>query len=62
MILSLSDKHRKVYEKKDEDNVDSDDLLDQTFNLQDQIHHKCKMRDDPVEKQKKWNEKYGKKA
>ncbi len=39
---------------------DSDDELDRQGDDQDNIHHKCKMRDDPEEKQKKWKEKYGK--
>jgi hypothetical protein len=36
---------------------DLDDKLDKQWALQDQIHHKCKMRDDPTVKQKKWDEK-----
>ena len=39
---------------------DSDDELDSHWKMQDKIHHKCKMRDDPEEKQKKWKEKHGK--
>ncbi|MHA1671049.1 MAG: hypothetical protein ACTSV5_10825 [Promethearchaeota archaeon] len=38
---------------------DSDDELDRQWEMQDKIHHKCKIRDDPEEKQKKWKEKYG---
>ena len=45
-------------EKEEIDN--SDDDLDNQWVMQDKIHHKCKMRDDPEEKQKKWKEKYEK--
>ena len=37
-----------------------DDLLDQAFENQDQIHHKCQMRDDPEKKKEEWEKKYGK--
>jgi hypothetical protein len=47
--------------KKELSEEDVDDLLDQAFAKQDQIHHKCEMRDDPKKKQKEWEEKYGKK-
>lgn len=47
--------------KKDLSEEDLDDLLDQTITKQDQIFHKCQMRDDPEKKQKEWEEKYGKK-
>lgn len=47
--------------KKELSEDDLDDLLDQTFAKQDQIHHKCEMRDDPKKKQKEWEEKFGKK-
>ncbi|MHA1726305.1 MAG: hypothetical protein ACTSYC_06190 [Promethearchaeota archaeon] len=36
-----------------------DELLDQEFSRQEEIHHKCKIRDDPIKKQRKWKEKYG---
>ncbi|MFO8018752.1 MAG: hypothetical protein R6U96_08965 [Promethearchaeia archaeon] len=49
----------KKRENNSEKNID--DLLDQTFENQAEIHHKCKIRDDPAKKQKKWEEKYGKK-
>jgi len=48
-------------EKKDLSEEDLDDLLDQTFAKQDEIFHKCEMRDDPKKKQKEWEEKYRKK-
>jgi len=35
-----------------------DDLLEEQWKLQDQIHKKCKIKDDPKEKLKQWNEKY----
>jgi hypothetical protein len=50
-------------EKKEDCNdlEDLDDLLDKQWEMQDQIHKKCKIKDDPKEKLKKWNEKYEKK-
>ena len=46
--------------KQSEENVDDDldDQLEAQWALQDQIHHKCKMRDDPEKKLKEWKEKY----
>ncbi len=45
--------------KKDKISEDDlDDLLDQAFEKQDMIHHKCKIRDDPAKKQEEWNKKY----
>ncbi|MHA1805447.1 MAG: hypothetical protein ACTSU4_13095 [Promethearchaeota archaeon] len=35
-----------------------EELLDQEFSRQNEIHHKCKMRDDPIKKQREWKEKY----
>jgi hypothetical protein len=35
-----------------------DDLLEEQWNLQDQIHKKCKIKDNPEDKIKKWKEKY----
>jgi hypothetical protein len=35
-----------------------DDELEAQWALQDQIHHKCKMRDDPEKKLKEWKEKF----
>jgi hypothetical protein len=47
-------------EKKEENESDDlDDLLESQWEIQDQIHHKCQMRDDPEKKIKKWEEKYG---
>ena len=45
-------------EEKENENEELDDLLENQWNLQDQIHKKCKIRDDPDEKLKKWKEKY----
>jgi len=47
--------------KQCKENEDLDEDLDKVFEMQAKIHHKCKMRDDPEEKQRKWNEKYSKK-
>jgi hypothetical protein len=46
--------------KKDENNEDADldDLLEKQWEMQDQIHRKCKMKDNPEEKFKKWKQKY----
>ena len=46
-------------EKKEECEEDLEDELEKQWAIQDQIHHKCKMRDNPDDKKKKWNEKYG---
>ncbi len=47
--------------KKDNKSKDElDDLLDQTFESQDLIHHKCLIRDDPAKKQAEWKKKYSK--
>ena len=48
--------------EKKENNIEDelDDLLDQTFEKQDLIHHKCQLRDDPAKKQAEWKKKYGK--
>ena len=35
-----------------------DDLLEEQWNLQDQVHKKCKMKDNPEDKIKKWKDKY----
>lgn len=37
-----------------------DDLLDQAFERQDMILHKCRIRDDPAKKQAEWERKYSK--
>ncbi len=50
----------KKKENLSEDELDDDDLLDQTFKNQDIIHHKCQIRDDPAKKQAEWEKKYGK--
>jgi len=39
---------------------DLDDELEKQWALQDQIHHKCKIRDNPEVKQKNWQEKHEK--
>ncbi len=44
-------------EEKCEDD-ELDDLLEDQWNLQDQVHKKCKMKDKPEDKIKKWKEKY----
>jgi len=49
----------KISEKNSDD--DLDDALEKQWEMQDQIHKKCKMKDDPQEKLKRWNEKYKKK-
>ena len=46
--------------RKDIPEDDLDDLLDQAFEMQDLIHHKCQMRDDPEKKKVEWEKKYGK--
>ncbi|MBN1802277.1 MAG: hypothetical protein JW891_12270 [Candidatus Lokiarchaeota archaeon] len=48
---------RERCENEKDNNID--DELDKQWEMQDQIHHKCKMRDDPEEKLKKWKEKHG---
>ncbi|MFX1337227.1 MAG: hypothetical protein ACFFDK_01315 [Promethearchaeota archaeon] len=47
-------------DKKFEDDDDLDDLLDNTFELQDRIHPRCKISNNATERQKRWNEKYKK--
>ena len=47
---------KKKEEQSDDDELDN--LLEEQWNLQDQIHKKCKIKDDPQEKLKKWKEKY----
>jgi hypothetical protein len=44
-------------EKECEDD-ELDDLLEEQWNLQDQVHKKCKMKDNPEDKIKKWKDKY----
>jgi len=44
--------------KEDLSDEELDELLDKTFEMQDQIHHKCEIRDDPRKKQDEWNKKY----
>lgn len=46
-------------EKENEYTEDLEDELEKQWELQDQIHHKCKMKDDPEVKQKNWDEKHG---
>ena len=48
-------------EKKSDEETDDevDDELDRAFAMQDMIHHKCKIRDDPKKKQEEWEKKYG---
>ena len=46
--------------KQDTSEDDLDDLLDQAFENQDLIHHKCQMRDDPEKKRAEWEKKYNK--
>ncbi len=53
----MADDKKKEKEKSEDD---LDDLLDQEFLKQDEIHHKCEMRDDPIKKQKEWEKKYQK--
>ncbi|GAH72846.1 unnamed protein product [marine sediment metagenome] len=48
----MSKKKEKIFEDELED------LLDQTFENQDMIHHKCQIRDDPAKKQAEWKKKY----
>lgn len=43
-------------EKCEDDELD--DLLEEQWNLQDQIHKKCKIKDNSEDKIKKWKEKY----
>ncbi|MBD3341175.1 MAG: hypothetical protein GF353_18865 [Candidatus Lokiarchaeota archaeon] len=45
--------------KEDPSEDDMEELLDQAFQQQDLIHHKCQIRDDPKKKQKEWEKKYG---
>ncbi|MFX1589152.1 MAG: hypothetical protein ACFFC1_13445 [Promethearchaeota archaeon] len=46
-------------EEKEREDDELDDLLEKEWEKQDQIHRKCKMKDDPVLKKKKWEEKFG---
>ena len=48
-------------EKKSDKEIDEDpdDELDRVFAMQDSIHHKCKIREDPKKKQEEWEKKYG---
>ena len=45
-------------EEKESEDDELDDLLEKEWEKQDQIHRKCKMKDDPVLKQQKWKEKF----
>ena len=45
-------------EKEEQTDDELDAILEEQWNLQDQIHKKCKIRDDPNEKLKKWKDKY----
>lgn len=45
-------------EKDDNENDELDDLLDKTFEMQDQIHPRCRISDNHEERIKRWNEKY----
>ncbi len=47
-------------DKKSDDYDDLDDLLDDDFEKQGQIHPRCRISDNNRERQKRWNEKYGK--
>ncbi|MFX1238188.1 MAG: hypothetical protein ACFFAS_13890 [Promethearchaeota archaeon] len=49
---------KNIDESEEEEDLDIE--LEKQWELQDQIHHKCKMRDDPETKIKKWEEKHGK--
>jgi len=53
LLFFMSEKKEKM---ENEHVEDLDDELDKQWALQDQIHHKCKMRDDSEIKQKKWDE------
>ncbi len=55
MLFIVSEEEDKKESKKS-DNLDEE--LENQWALQDQIHHKCKMRDDPKLKQKEWDEKH----
>jgi hypothetical protein len=46
---------RKITEEKKED---LEDELEKQWEMQNQIHKKCKMKGDFEERQKKWKEKY----
>ncbi|MFX0073655.1 MAG: hypothetical protein ACFFAO_21465 [Candidatus Hermodarchaeota archaeon] len=48
-------------DKKNEENDDLEDLLEKNFEIQDEIHPRCKISDNHEERIKKWNAKYGKK-
>ena len=47
-----------VKNEKEHDDDKLDELLEEQWELQDQIHKKCKMKDNPEEKLKKWKERY----
>ena len=47
----------KKSDKKTNENID--DELDRVFAMQDKVHKKCKIRDDPKKKQEEWEKKYG---
>ncbi len=55
MLSIVSEEKNK---KESEKTEDLDEELENQWALQDQIHHKCKMRDDPKLKQKEWDEKH----
>jgi hypothetical protein len=44
--------------KEEKEDEELDDLLEEQWNLQDKIHKKCEMKDNPEEKIKRWKEKY----
>ena len=45
-------------DKKEYNDDELDDLLEKEWEKQDQIHRKCKIKDDPSLKQKKWKENF----
>ena len=55
MASSLNEK-----DKKSDNKDDLDDILDETFEIQDQIHPRCRISDNTDERKKRWNEKYKK--
>lgn len=63
VIYNISSKNCIFSMTKKKENLSEDELdelLDQTFENQDMIHHKCQIRDDPAKKQAEWEKKYGK--
>jgi len=44
--------------KEDCEGDELEDLLEEQWKLQDQIHKKCKMKDNSGDKIKNWKEKY----